>query len=79
MDDFTARPFIEVTDTDLAVAKDATGSGNDLNELARQFAEYRQHSRNELLAEICAWLREGGDEVDESYARLIEMRWDVIK
>lgn len=79
MDDFTARPFIEVEETDYAVAKDALCSGSNLNELARQFAEYRQYTRNELLAEICDWLRDGGDDVDESYARLIEIRWGIIK
>ncbi len=79
MDDFTARPFIDVTDTDYAVAKDALQSGSNLNELARQFAEYRQYTKNKLIAEICEWFREDGDNVDESYARLIEIRWGVVK
>jgi len=79
MEDFTARPFIEVAETDYAVAEDALRCGNNINELARQFAEYRQYTRNELLAEICDWLRDGGDDVDESYARLIEIRWGIIK
>ena len=78
MDDFTARPFIDVTDTDFAVASDALRSGSNLNELARQFAEYRQYARYELAAEICEWLRDGGDKVDESYARLIETRWGSV-
>lgn len=78
MDDFTNRPFIEVTDTDFAVARDAIEYGCNLNELARQFAEYRLHAKQEIVQEICEWLRLDGDNSDESYARLIETRWRII-
>lgn len=78
MSAFVAIPFIEKAETDYSAARDAFQSASNFDALVRQFAEHRQNAKYELVAEVCAWLREGGDEHDEAYARLIETRWGFV-